>query len=895
MTQGATFKRADLHLHTPGEGQNFRAGTALNTDAERQAFAEAYVQRALDAGLEVIAITNHNSTACIDLIRQAAQGTDLTVFPGVEVGTDSGRDGVHLLAVFDKDVPTERVEEFLLALGLRRNCRFDAHGNPTYSDLSVPQVLDRIEEFGGLAIAPHVFSENGLLRSQEGTVRLRNFTDPRLLAVDFRRSLQDLTDWQRYVVTNQHADPNFRRPRPIACLNSSDAKSLDEIGTWYTWMKLEEPTLEALRQAFLDAESRVRLRDDAPAIPEVHLIRLQVEDGFLDSLDLNLNPALNCLIGGRGAGKSSVIQVIRHLFDLPPHPQQEEEMNELVRHVFPASAKASLDVAVGEHHYRVERVGYQAPRVYREGEGQPLEVMPAQLLPSDAFLEVYGQKEVLATAFEPGTQMKLVDRSIRQELERLEQEERALLTRLGHNQQDIIHLWRQLELAAEQRAELPRLRLELEMLEHAGIADRLETRRRYDRERFLWESAAERLEDLETALADAQQEAVLDTSFLADEQVVELPNAADLRTLRGLLEGAAARVQSHLNQAMEALRQVRRDFEERRAAWQRRYDAYETEYIELVRQLPGEGAISHDRLLELERRKSQLEQVEREARRYQTQLDELQRQRRDLLAQLDENRRQQFQHRRRQAERLSERLAPTIRVRVAHTADKEAFQEHLRTLLAGSGLRRADYERITEHPEFSLRRFLSDLEQADVNLSHLVQVYGLTETAARKFIEHLNRERRLELDAYRIPDAVTIELNVGTSELPDYRPLDHLSVGQRCTALLTIILLEGKGPLIIDQPEDDLDNRFIYDEIVQLLRRERGHRQVIVATHNANIPVAGDAELITALTASRHGGELRCQVLSAGFIDNPAVKEQVETILEGGKAAFELRRQKYGF
>lgn len=240
-------------------------------------------------------------------------------------------------------------------------------------------------------------------------------------------------------------------------------------------------------------------------------------------------------------------------------------MSELIRHVFPASAKAGLNVAVGGHCYRIERVGYQPPRVYREGEGQPLEVMPAQLLPPDAFLEVYGQKEVLATAFEPGTQMKLIDRSIREELEELGQEERALLTRLGHNQQDIIHLGRQLELAEEQRAELPRLRLELEMLEQAGIAERLEIRRRYDRERFLWESAAERLGDLETTLAGARQEAVLDTSFLADNQVVELPNAADLRMLRDLLERAAAEVQSHLNQAMEALSRACRDFKERRS------------------------------------------------------------------------------------------------------------------------------------------------------------------------------------------------------------------------------------------------------------------------------------------------------------------------------------------
>jgi len=875
----------------------------LNTEVQRRAFAEAYVQRALDAGLEIIAITNHNSTAYIDLIRQAAQArtersecdTALTILPGVEVGTDSGRDGVHLLAIFDQDVPVEYVEEFLLAIGLRSDCRFDIHGHPTYSDLSVPQMLDKIEEYGGLAIAPHVFGDNGLLRSQEGMVRLRNFTNPRLLAVDFKKRFQDLTGWQRHVVTNQHQDPAFRRPRPIACLNSSDARSLDEIGAWYTWIKLETLTLEGLRQAFLDPESR--LRDDEPALPSTRLLRLQVEDGFLDGLDQTLNPALNCLIGGRGAGKSATIQVIRHLFDLSPHPQQEEEMSELIRHVFPAAAKATLQVAVGDDRYRVERVGFQDPKAYRDEETRPLDIIPAQLLPSDERLEVYGQKEVLAIAFEPGTQMKLIDRSIREPLARREEEERRLLTQLEHNRQDIVHLHRQLDLVADQLAELPRIRLELENLMRAGIAERLATRRQYDREQVLWQSTAERLDDLRRVLEEARRDATIELGFLADDQLAGLPNAADLQAVRDLLAQLQGTVQENLARQLAAVSRVEGQVAERKAAWQAEFEAYEIEYRELLRKIQGEAEapFSPDRLMELERRKSQLEQIQREAERYQRQLDDLCRHRQQLLADLDENRRQQYQVRRWQAEHLSQRLVPTIRVRVEHAADAAHFRDHLRRLLTGSGLRGTDYEKVTTHPQFSLRRFLTDLERAEEDLDHMCQTYDLTETAARKFVEHLDPERRLELDSFRIPDTVRIELNIGTDELPDYRPLEHLSVGQRCTAILTIILLEGKGPLLIDQPEDDLDNRFIYDEIVQLLRRERGHRQILVATHNANIPVAGDAELITALTAARRGAELRCQVLASGFIDDPAVKEQVETILEGGRAAFELRRLKYGF
>jgi ABC-type cobalamin/Fe3+-siderophores transport system ATPase subunit len=131
-------------------------------------------------------------------------------------------------------------------------------------------------------------------------------------------------------------------------------------------------------------------------------------------------------------------------------------------------------------------------------------------------------------------------------------------------------------------------------------------------------------------------------------------------------------------------------------------------------------------------------------------------------------------------------------------------------------------------------------------------------------------------------------------EREDYRPIERLSVGQKSTAILLLILLESKAPLIIDQPEDDLDNKFIYEDIVTKLRQEKERRQFVVATHNANIPVLGDAELILVMKAETQNGGLRGRVERSGSIDDPDLREAVELVLEGGKQAFELRRLKYG-
>ncbi len=130
-----------------------------------------------------------------------------------------------------------------------------------------------------------------------------------------------------------------------------------------------------------------------------------------------------------------------------------------------------------------------------------------------------------------------------------------------------------------------------------------------------------------------------------------------------------------------------------------------------------------------------------------------------------------------------------------------------------------------------------------------------------------------------------------------WQTLDQLSTGQKATAVLLLLLLESNAPLVVDQPEDDLDNRFITDGVVPTMREEKGRRQFVLSTHNANIPVLGDAELILGLAASGEGREGNAKIAAEhmGSIDEKSVRMLVEEILEGGRTAFEMRRLKYGF
>ena len=150
----------------------------------------------------------------------------------------------------------------------------------------------------------------------------------------------------------------------------------------------------------------------------------------------------------------------------------------------------------------------------------------------------------------------------------------------------------------------------------------------------------------------------------------------------------------------------------------------------------------------------------------------------------------------------------------------------------------------------------------------------------------------MRLEEIYLQDSIEIELNVSHDGSRDnFEPLENLSTGQKCTAILHLLLLAREAPLIIDQPEDNLDNAFIADRIVRDLRHFKNKRQFLFATHNPNIPIFGDAELIVVLECRNGEG----RIADEGSIDKPSIRKEAAEVLEGGRAAFEMRKVKYGF
>ena len=273
---------------------------------------------------------------------------------------------------------------------------------------------------------------------------------------------------------------------------------------------------------------------------------------------------------------------------------------------------------------------------------------------------------------------------------------------------------------------------------------------------------------------------------------------------------------------------------------------------------------------------------------YEAALDKIRLERRsagDSFTRLLEERREVTKKQRRAFDRVIDSLGCTfegrIRVRRVDEGDLRSLERFL-TGLRQKGITRwwNDLEEDGKPSPETLVTHLDNRSLGDIGMSDPVQ---------ETFRESLTKSKRRELEALRCPDLYRLELRMDDDS---YRALEELSGGQRVGVLLSLLLETADDrPLVIDQPEDELDNRFLFDTVLPALKKLSGRRQVIVATHNADIVVNGDADMVIQLDASAHHGKVAC----AGGIEDAAVRDAIVRTVDGGEEAFRLRLRKYDF
>lgn len=934
----ARFRKADLQMQTPVDRRHW-TGAALSAGGCGLAFgssddqinesAKRYAERCLEVGIEIIGLTDHNLGEPDAERFHAALSTHLgdraTVFPGFEVAAKVGK-GAHFLCLFEPGTSFSHVSDVLSELGLPAQNRFSG-GDPNSSPVSFTSLADVVQKkHGGVLIAAHAIDQSGVCNDKTITDSWSRelINDPDLLCIELPRPrgyYEDPSNHSKAGKIVRGEDGWGDRRGPLAVINSSDCKRLrpDDalaanqtegfIGRRATWLKMDVVGIEGLRQAFLDPDSRIafpkRPEDPQESPPDrrpeqARIVRLEVSGvEFLADQVIELSPQLNTLIGGGGTGKSTILEYVRVALDaerlIPPSPT--DRTPPITTTLSRGRAVVTCADGGGGPAVTLRASGSHAV----DDDGQQIED-PRSRFP----IRAVGQREIYAVSKDRDALRALVDHLGRDDLNSIAHETSTVQSRLD-----------ELEQGRSRRESLDgeRKRLIGEIDRHEGLlkaqaaqAGPLAALAAARAETEVVDTIDARVREAAERLREASADLTLGVST-SELDARDTPNRAAISELRDRASTEISRAASVVQDLAKSLDAwvAGAGQDKSRQAWRATLTDSENAY----RAVAVDDEAGDDPQTLLDGRRREFGEVELEI----AQLDARLVEEPQLLARLGELWARESEVRERLARDLGDAVpmtgagSPYVTLHVDRFGQLDDLRKALR-IRDGRSFSDQDVEElvrtISQHrrPNQDPVALLCAWADGGLEASPLKDMTSARHTTLTLACSEADGRR---LRRFRIPDRVTVTLfrqdgaRAGTLD-------EGLSVGQRCIAVLTLLLATGDTPILIDQPEDEIDNEFIYRELVPLIRHAKSQRQVILATHDANIPVNGDAEMIYALDARAENGRTRGGPMevdeagsarggktAVGALDREAVRIAVSEVMEGSQEAFERRRSKYGF
>jgi hypothetical protein len=907
---GARWLKADLHIHTVDDIAGRRAKFPADINGNPQssntisAYARRFLQSAAERGVRVLGITPHSprvgtaaeTSVVWRIVEEWNSGVDddgvpfrekvYAVFPGFEPSFNQGRSGLHLLFLFDPEIGRD---DYLKTFDLVMGGMSPWDGRELrLSGRSAGDAFNELREYhrreGGRAgdggfqwnymtLAPHIDQEKGLLGAQ-GMHVLNLFPHSEVAGLE----LGDEKLPEDYVGGGSELATRVADLRQ-AFYHSSDAYRIDEIGKRYTWLKLASPRIEALRQAFIASDSRIRIGyercaegglSEIPDPPDVTMnkrpwlksIKVSGKASFFGAsgegepgTHFELSPDLTCIIGGSMTGKSTLLDGLRVHIDasLPQDGDVRKQVEARGKGRFlGGSAEVVLDCPG------------------RDPTAAPHEQWPAVF---------YTQTELQRLAQNPEAVEDILARLVATETQDI-----------GAREKRLVELDKELARAASRLAKLgddladaeqafqrsQRAATELAAFSDAGV----ENLNRVSSDLRRWRGSATAATELASDV-----DSLLDSMATADLPEIE-DSLANVFRDAGMAE-SETELRAHWDRVRDFLSSAKDELNAAKIVTQSITGILEVHErvirVEVDRELAARGLDGA--------RINQLQALNVQA---------------SLLGSYQANFNQV-----RNALTAADGSFETLRAERQNLVDqqRDAFDRVIETVhLQFDGQIAA--RRINDGREEPLDRFFRELSQRGItrwwndltdeqrptpddlleklHADHLEDVW-MSKAVQETFLVQLTPSKRRELASLRCRDRYVLEFKMGDGS---YRVLDYLSGGQQVNLLLSLLLeTNDERPLVIDQPEDELDNRFLFETMLPTLKRLKGRRQIIVATHNANIVVNGDADQVIQLEATADWGH----IARSGAIEEPAVRDAIVQTVDGGDEAFRLRRLKYGF
>ena len=805
LPNGARFYRCALQVNPFAYLARHKKQTSFKSETE---YNKAIVETCLEIGIEVIAVTDHYRVKHSASLVRAARDAGLWAFSGFEAVT---KDGVHFLCLFDPD-KDDVLERFIGECGIHDT----EHPSPTGS-LDSGELLESSRKWGAVCIAAHVASEGGLLKKLSGQSRVNVWTSSNLLACALPGPVSDAPDGIRPILENK--DAQHKRVRILAVLNASDVNDPEDLKKdgASCFIKMSNVSVEAFRQAFLDPESRIRLHSDPKPEPHAEFLAMTWEGGFLRDTAVHFNGNLNVLVGGRGTGKSTMIESIRYALGLDPLGEEARKAHEgVIRHVLQAGTKVSLLVRShkpSERCYTIER-SVPNPPVVKDEAGEVLTLSPRDVMPG---VEVFGQHEISELSKSPDKLTLLLERFVDRDPS-LSGRKAKVHLELGRSRSRIVDVRREMKTLEERLAALPGLEETQKRFQQAGLEERLKEKSSVIREERLFASVGERLEPIRMLHIELAEGLPIDTAFVSGKALEGLPNADILAEIKKTFETLSTRLKAVGDQLAEALSEADREITDTKSRWNERRKAIEETYEKLLRELQ-KSKIDGAEFIRLRQQIEELRPLKDRTESLKRDLATHEAHRRKLLSEWEDIKASEYREIESAARKVSKKLRDRVRVEVTMAGSREPLEQLLREV---GGNLAAALDRLRGLDQLSLPEFAQRCREGKESL---MKNYGLPSGSAER-IAQADLDLFMRAEELELPATTKIELNTAAEgEPPVWQTLQALSTGQKATAVLLLLLLESEAPLVVDQPEDDLDNRFITEGVVPIMRQEKRRRQ----------------------------------------------------------------------
>ncbi len=461
LPNGARFYKCALQVNPYVYLKRHSKATSFKNEDDYNA---AIIKACQKENVEVIAVTDHHCIRGSESLINAAEAAGIKVFPAFEAST---KDGIHFICLFDPSTPLTLVQAKINDCGIHDDKQISQNGK-----YDATEFLAECQQWGAICIAAHITLNSGLLVTLEGQPAIRVWRDSNLLAGAIPGSVGDLPQNFKSIIRNEN--PDYRRVHPIAVLNAADVSDPSDLkdSKSYTWIKMSDVSVEGLRQSFLDPSSRIRLATDP--VPEEHaeFVAVAWEAGFLDGVAIHLNENLNVLVGGRGTGKSTVVESLRYAIQLEPIGEDAKKAHEgIIRNVLKSGTKISLLVRSyrpDRKEYLIERTIPNPPTVKDES-GNVLTLTPRDILPR---VEIFGQREISELAKDHAKRTLLLNRFVEFDSSLAKRKE-ELRRELNRSRTKIIEIQNELMMIEDRLGTLPIVEETLKRYQDAGLEQRL--------------------------------------------------------------------------------------------------------------------------------------------------------------------------------------------------------------------------------------------------------------------------------------------------------------------------------------------------------------------------------------------------------------------------------------